>query len=64
MRDPETEAETQQREKQAPCAEHGVGLDPGTPGSRPEPPGAHVGCLDVNFTFLPFLVCGTGTGTS
>ena len=28
------EAETQ-REKQAPCRERAVGLDPGTPGSRP-----------------------------
>ena len=26
-----------QREKQAPCVDSGVGLDPRTPGSRPEP---------------------------
>ena len=26
-----------QREKQAPCRESNVGLDPGTPGSCPEP---------------------------
>ena len=26
-----------QREKQAPCREPDVGLDPGSPGSRPEP---------------------------
>ena len=26
-----------QREKQAPCREPDVGLDPGTPGSQPEP---------------------------
>ena len=26
-----------QREKQAPCGEPDAGLDPGTPGSRPEP---------------------------
>ena len=26
-----------QREKQAPCGEPDVGLDPGTPGSHPEP---------------------------
>ena len=26
-----------QREKQAPCPESDVGLDPGTPGSRPGP---------------------------
>ena len=35
MRDTEREAETQVREKQAPCAEPDVGLDPWTPGSRP-----------------------------
>ena len=35
LRDPEKEAETQ-REKQAPCGEPDVGLDPRTPGSRPE----------------------------
>ena len=32
MRDTERE---RQREKQAPCREPDVGLDPGTPGSRP-----------------------------
>ena len=33
----EREAVTQaEREKQAPCREPDVGLDPGTPGSRPE----------------------------
>ena len=37
MRDTEREAETQQREKQAPCGEPDVGLDPRTLGSRPEP---------------------------
>ena len=26
-----------QREKQVPCKEPSTGLDPGTPGSRPEP---------------------------
>ena len=26
-----------QREKQAPCREPNMGLDPGTPGSQPEP---------------------------
>ena len=38
MRDRERERERQrhrQREKQAPCREPDVGLDPGTPGSRP-----------------------------
>ena len=44
-----------QREKQAPCREPDVGLDPGTPGSRP-------GCLNhwaiqaaLSFTFKMFL---------
>ena len=32
MKDPEREAETQ-REKQAPCKEPNMGLDPGSPGS-------------------------------
>ena len=39
MRDQERdrEAEThRQREKQAPCREPDVGLNPGSPGSRPE----------------------------
>ena len=31
----EREAETRQREKQAPCREQDMGLDPGSPGSRP-----------------------------
>ena len=33
----EREAETRQREKQAPCREPHVGLDPGSPGSQPGP---------------------------
>ena len=36
MRDTEREAETQQREKQAPCRDPDVGLDPGSPGSGPD----------------------------
>ena len=36
MVDREREADnTRQREKQAPCREPEVGLDPGSPGSRP-----------------------------
>ena len=35
MRDTQREAETQ-REKQAPCEEPNVGLNPRTPGSQPE----------------------------
>ena len=34
MRDREREAETRQSEKQAPCREPDVGLDPRSPGSR------------------------------
>ena len=38
MRDIERERQRhRQREKQAPCRESEVGLDPGTPGSRPRP---------------------------
>ena len=36
MRDTEREAETRQREKQAPCSEPDEGLDPRTSGSHPE----------------------------
>ena len=36
MRDTERQRHGQ-REKQAPCREPDAGLDPGTPGSRPEP---------------------------
>uniref|UniRef100_A0A8C0QVP8 Neuroepithelial cell transforming 1 n=1 Tax=Canis lupus dingo TaxID=286419 RepID=A0A8C0QVP8_CANLU len=36
MRDTERKAETQAREKQLPCGEPDVGLDPRTPGSHPE----------------------------
>ena len=38
MRDTQRERQRhRQREKQAPCREPDVGLDPRTPGSRPEP---------------------------
>ena len=37
MRDTQIEAETYQREKQAPCVESDEGLDLGTPRSHPEP---------------------------
>ena len=38
MRDTERERQRhRQREKQAPCREPDMGLDPGTPGSHPEP---------------------------
>ena len=37
MKDTEREAETYAEGEQAPCREPDVGLDPGTPGSRPGP---------------------------
>ena len=57
MRDTEREAETQQREKQAPCGEPDAGLDPGTPGSHPEleadaPPWSHLGAPEWDFTVV------------
>ena len=42
MRDTQRERQRhrqREREKQAPCRESDVGLDPGTPGSGPEPKG-------------------------
>ena len=55
MRDTERERQRhRQREKQAPCREPDAGLDPGTPGSCPEPmsgtkPLSHPG---IPWTFL------------
>ena len=37
MRDTERRQRHRQREKQAPCRDPNAGLDPRTPGSRPEP---------------------------
>ena len=38
MRDTDREKQRlRQKEKQAPCREPDVGLDPGTPGSHPKP---------------------------
>ena len=61
MRDTEKEAERhrQREEKQTPCRESNVGLDPGTPGSRPEPkasakPLSHPGI--PNGSFLNFYL--------
>ena len=56
MRDTEKQRH-RQREKQAPCREPDVGLDPGTPGSRPEPkadaqPLSHPGNRSFNFVQL------------
>ena len=47
MRDTEREAETQaEREKQAPCREPDVGLNPGSPGAKPL---NHLGCPVTGF---------------
>ena len=49
MRDTERRQRHRQREKQAPCREPVVGLDPGTPGSCPEPKAdAHPGVPQLN----------------
>ena len=54
MRDTHRERQRhRQREKQAPCGKPDAGLDPGTPGSRPEPkadtqPLSHPGAPDVS----------------
>ena len=52
----ETERERQrhgQREKAAPCREPDVGLDPGTPGSRP---GLKTGAKPLNHPELPHVL--------
>ena len=61
MRDTERKQQRQrQRGKQAPCREPDVGLDPGTPGSRPElkagpQPLSHPGVPRVYFSDDPEL---------
>ena len=56
MRDTQRERQRhRQREKQAPCREPDVGLDPGSPGSRPElkagaKPLSHLGCISDKFS--------------
>ena len=48
MRDTERERQShRQREKQAPCGEPDVGLDPGAPGSRPGLQAALHRCPDI-----------------
>ena len=42
MRDTREKQRHRQRERQAPCREPDVGLDPGTPGSRPGLKGRHL----------------------
>ena len=65
MRNTQREAEThkerqRQKEKQAPCREPKVGLDPRTPGSHPEPkadgqPLSHPGAPRLA-SLLPFSI--------
>ena len=44
-----------QREKQAPCKEPDVGLDPGTPGSHPEPKAEAQPLSHPGIPLTPFL---------
>ena len=54
MRDTERERQRHwQREKAAPCREPDVGLDPGTPGSRP---GLKTGAKPLNHPGLPHVL--------
>ena len=56
MIDIERERERQrhrQREKQAPCREPDVGLDPGTPGTRPRP---KAGAKPLSHPGIPCLI--------
>ena len=61
MRDAERERQRhKRREKQAPCREPNVGLDPRTPGSHPEPkadaqPLSHPGVPKIKFLKLRSL---------
>ena len=53
MRDTESEKQIhRQREKQAPCREPDVGLDPGTPGSCPGP---EAGAKPLSYPGIPDL---------
>ena len=53
-----TETETQAWEKQAPCREPDVGLDPGSPGSRPglQVMLRHGGCPGARGIFISLSV--------
>ena len=60
MRDTERRQRHRHREKQAPCRESDVGLDPGTPGSRPEPKAgaqslSHTGVPETQFLLFTFF---------
>ena len=50
-----TEAETRQREKQAPCGDPDAGLDPGTLGSRFEPKADAQPLIPLSCPSFPFL---------
>ena len=69
MRDTERGRERdRQREKQAPCREPDVGLDPGTMGSRPEPkadaqPLSHPGVPGILFFKKGFYLFERVRGT-
>ena len=61
MRDTQREAENRQREKQAPCREPNVGLNPRTPGSGPEPKAdaqlpSHPGVSDLILFKCPYYL--------
>ena len=67
-REREREAETQ-REKQTPRREPDAGLNPGTPGSRPDPkadaqPLSHVGALKERETFKRLLATPKCVGST
>ena len=62
MRDTEREGQRhRQREKQAPCRDPDVGLDPGTPGSCPEP---KAGTKLLSHPGIPSAPFFTDIGTS
>ena len=61
MRDRERQGHRQREEKQAPCREPDVGLNPGNPGSRPEPkadakPPSHPGVPAFDFSTTFYLI--------
>ena len=58
MRDTHTERQGhRQREKQAPCREPDVGVDPGTPGSRPGPKAGAQLLRHPGVPLLTFYIC-------
>ena len=53
MRDTYTEKEREAEEKQAPCREPDMELDPGTPGSRP---GLKAGAKPLSHPGIPLII--------